>query len=70
MNILDGPGVPGQVGLTGHPGAIGGVSRLPPPLRAVDPMVPGGNPPNQLNDLNQPSLQVWLGGACPVFARG
>ena len=45
LNNLDGPGINVQPQQAGH-------------FRAGEPMGPGGNPPNQLNNLNQPLLQV------------
>ena len=45
LNNLDGPGV----GATPRQGA---------PLRGAEPVGLGGNPPNQLNNLNQPPPQV------------
>ena len=45
LNNLDGPG-------------LGASPRQPATFRPGDPMGLGGNPPNQLNDLNQPLPQV------------
>ena len=45
LNNLDGPGINVPPQQAGH-------------FRAGEPMGPGGNPPNQLNNLNQPLPQV------------